>query len=85
MASTTRVCSCATYGACQVCRPAPILPRPTAKYRLPDLDQLPLFADLIDRPQFPEAVQRMADRVGAHVVDVTAGLYHLFAVLELGE
>lgn len=77
---TTARCECTTYGNCAVCRP--ILPSPNRPRQMPDLEQLPILSSLLDHPRFGRAAQRMADRVGTSTIEVTAGLYHFFAVLE---
>jgi hypothetical protein len=59
-----------------------ILPAPNRPRPLPDPGSLPIFSALLDNPRFGRAAQRMADRLGCHTVEVTAGLLHFFAVIE---
>lgn len=77
------VCTCTTLGSCRLCRP--ILPSPNRPRQMPDLEQLPVLSSLLDHPRFGLAVTRFADRLGSNAVDVTAGLYHFFSVLEGGQ
>lgn len=81
--TTASVCTCASYGVCAVCRgPKPILPSPNRPRQMPDLEQLPIFDELLSHPRYGVAVTRLADRLQSNAVDVTLGLLYFFAELE---